>query len=189
MKGVLFIAYPLLILFFWSCRNDPYLPDGFLTAEQQHNLIRQTVYYSTKLPPNANGKDRFTRDFDWYYDRAARETKLVRYHKESDSSGYFLMSRVARSISPMREGIAGKVTISSSGKILKYEEVFRTWKMHEDSLTIRGKMLFERMVKARDLTLFYSKFQGDRFIEFPDSRFYFDKSEMRWRDIDSIKLR
>lgn len=38
------------------------------------------------------------------------------------------------------------------------------------------------MVTGKDLMLFYSKFQGDQYIEFPDDRFYFDKNSRSWRD-------
>ena len=54
--------------------------------------------------------------------------------------------------------------------------------MESDSLKVRGAMLFDRMVKGKDLSLFYSKFQGDKYIEFPDERFSFDKKLKLWHD-------
>jgi hypothetical protein len=181
----------LLLVLFNSCSRDPYRPDSFLSQPEQLKLIRQTVYYSAKLPPNANHKTKFDNSFDWYYDRAAQEVRLDRYFINQSNVHYFLMTRMARSITPMREGIAGKIKLDEAGNITEYEEIFRTWKMADDSLKKRGNMLFERMVKGQDLTLYYSKFQGDRYIEFPDDRFYFDKNSRIWRDRsrDSIQLR
>ncbi len=62
--------------------------------------------------------------------------------------------------------------------------------MPADTLHKRGEFLFNQMVKGGDLTLYYSKFQKDRFIEFPDDRFTFDVQERKWRDseLDSVKF-
>lgn len=173
-----------------SCTTDPYRPDRFLTAGEQAKLIRESVYYSAKLPPNSNQTTKFSKDFDWYYDRAVQETGLIKYYKAEDGNHYFLMTRKARSITPMREGIGGKLRYDAAGKLLEYDEVFRTWKMVSDSLNVRGAMLFDRMVKGKDLSIYYSKFQGDRYIEFPDDRFYFDKESRRWKDMafDSLNI-
>ena len=172
-----------------SCTSDPYDPRKFLTPEAQQKLIRETVYYSMKLAPNANHETKFDKEFDWYYDRAAKEVEITKYFIDEKSNHYFLMSRVARSITPMREGIGGKIRFDDSGKLNVYEEIFRTWKMESDSLKIRGAMLFDRMVKGKDLSLFYAKFQGDKYIEFPNERFSFDKKLRLWHDnaIDTLQ--
>ena len=177
-----------LVVMLNSCASDPYDPNKFLTAEAQQKLIRETVYYSMKLPPNANHETKFNKEFDWYYERAAKEVEITRYYVDERRDHYFLMSRLARSITPMREGIGGKLRYDESGKLNEYEEIFRTWKMEGDSLKIRGAMLFDRMVKGKDLSLFYAKFQGDRYIEFPNERFSFDKKSRLWHDaIDTLQ--
>ena len=172
-----------------SCGSDPYDPSKFLTPESQQKLIRETVYYSMKLAPNANHETKFDKEFDWYYDRAAKEVEVMKYFTDEKGDQYFLMSRVARSITPMLEGIGGKISVDNSGKLNAYEEIFRTWKMEDDSLKIRGAMLFDRMVKGKDLSLFYAKFQGDKYIEFPNERFSFDKKLRLWHDdaIDTLQ--
>jgi hypothetical protein len=100
------------------------------------------------------------------------------------------MTRKARSIWPAREALGGKIKLDSQKKILQYEEVFRTWKMAEDSLNSRAFELFDLMVAGKDLTPYRSKYKGDRYIEFPDDRFYFDKQTSRWRDnaLDSLNI-
>jgi len=37
---------------------------------------------------------------------------------------------------------------------------------------------------------YYPKSAGDKYIEFPDGRFYFDKSQRKWRDnlFDSLDV-
>jgi len=189
MKGIVAITLVFgFAIFMTSCKNG-HDPKKHLSEQDQYKLIRQSVYYSAKLPPNGNHQTKFSKDYDWYYDLAAKETKLLKYAKGEDGSDYFLMSRKARSITPMQEGIGGKLRVDPSGKLIAYEEIFRTWKMPEDSLRTKGAMLFERMVKGKDLTLYYSKYQADRFIEFPDDRFFFDKETMSWKDRDSVVVR
>ena len=114
-KGALYrFIFSLVLLS--SCTNDPYDPNKFLTPEAQQKLIRETVYYSMKLAPNANHETKFDKEFDWYYDRAANEVEVIKYYIDKNGSHYFLMSRVARSITPMREGIAGKLRFDDAGK-------------------------------------------------------------------------
>lgn len=177
------------IMFLSACTRDRYDPNKFLTSGDQQKLIRETVYYSMKVAPNANHDTKFDEEFDWYYDRAANEVEIIKYYIDEKSNHYFLMSREARSITPMREGIGGKLRFDDSGKMIEYEEIFRTWKMESDSLKIRGAMLFDRMVMGKDLSLFYAKFQGDKYIEFPNERFSFDKKQRLWRDnaIDTLQ--
>jgi hypothetical protein len=188
-KGTLY-HFIFFVLVLKSCATDPYDPNKFLEPEVQQKIIRQTVYYSMKLAPNASQDTKFDKDFDWYYDRAAKEVEFTKYFIDEKGDHYFLMSRVARSITPMREGIGGKIRVDASGKLNEYEEIFRTWKMESDSLKIRGAMLFDRMVKGKDLSLFYAKFQGDKYIEFPNERFSFDKKLRLWQDnaIDTLKV-
>ena len=187
-KGPIY-RFIFFIVLLSSCNSDPYDPGKFLTPEAQQKLIRETVYFSMKLAPNANHETKFDKEFDWYYDRAAKEVEVTKYYIDEKRTHYFLMSRVARSITPMREGIGGKLSIDGAGKLIDYEEIFRTWKMESDSLKTRGAMLFDRMVKGKDLSLFYSKFQGDKYIEFPNERFSFDKTLRLWHDnaIDTLQ--
>jgi hypothetical protein len=62
-----------------SCASDTYDPNKFLTPEAQQKLIRETVYYSMKLAPNANHDTKFDKEFDWYYERAAKEVEVTKY--------------------------------------------------------------------------------------------------------------
>ena len=187
MAGRLPYSVIFFIVLLSSCARDPYDPENFLTQEDRKKLIREMVYYSMKLAPNANHETKFDKEFDWYYDLAAKEVEILKYYV-NNSDHFFLMSRVARSLQSMREGIAGKVRYDDKGRLIEYEEIFRTWKMPGDSLNVRGAMLFDRMVKGKDLSLFYSKFQGDKYIEFPDERFSFDKKLKLWHDAASDTL-
>ena len=186
---------PLIFLIplslFQSCDKASHHTDKCFSNAQRDSIIRQCVYYSVKLPPGATQETKFDSEFNWYYDLAAKEYDLRSCLPAQDSSFYFLMTRKARSIWPAREALGGKITVNGQLQIQEYEEVFRTWKMAEDSLNTRAFELFDLMVAGKDLTPYRSKYKGDRYIEFPDDRFYFDKQEKRWRDraLDSLKIK
>ena len=173
-----------------GCKNIAHSPDHYFSKEQQVAIIKQSVRYSTQLAPGASHETKFNSEFDEYYDIATTEYDIRACFPEQDNGYYFLMTRKARSIWPAREAIGGKLKVDKDNKLLDYEEVFRTWKMTEDTLNTRAFELFDLMVKGKDLTLFKTKYKGDRYIEFPDDRFSFDKGTKRWRDneLDSLKI-
>ena len=185
--SVFFLA--LLSLLLSACGKDPHKPDGFLTREQQEKIIEQSVRYSAKLAPQATHETKFDTAYNWYYEKAAKEYDLRAVKPDVEGSYFFLMTRKARSIWPAREAIGGKINIDKDNNLLDYEEEFRTWKMTEDSLNTRAFELFDLMTQKKDLTPYRSKFKGDRYIEFPDDRWYFNKTDKRWRDrfVDSLR--
>jgi hypothetical protein len=167
--------------------ENKYRPTDCIPEEQQKEIVRQMVRFANRLAPEATHETKFQPQFNWYYDRAISESRIILCAKEKDTI-QLMIARKARSINPMEEGIALKVVLNANDSLLYYEEVFRMWKMPADTLVKRGRYLFDRMVKKQDLSLYYSKFQKDRFIEFPDQRFTFDPQKRRWSDheLDSI---
>ncbi|HWA36002.1 MAG TPA: hypothetical protein VG737_17800 [Cyclobacteriaceae bacterium] len=181
----------ILILMIAACTGPAeHKPEQCFTPETQGKIIAQAVRYSAKLAPQATHQTKFDTAFNWYYNLAAKEYDLRACRRDKDSSYFFLMTRKARSIWPAREAIGGKLRLDDNTNIADYAEEFRTWKMAEDSLNERAFELFDLMVDGKDLTPYRSKFKGDRYIEFPDDRSFWDKNEKRWRDkflIDSLR--
>jgi hypothetical protein len=178
----------LTLLFCASCsKENRYSPDQYLSKENKENIIRKTIRYSTNLAPQATHENKLESQFDDYYETALKEYELVAYYPANDSA-YFLFARQARSVTPMKEAIGGKLLLKEDS-LVYYEEVFRTWKMNQDTLKERSFKLFDRMVRKQDLSLYYSKFQGDKYIEFPDERFYFDVADRMWHDRESNSLK
>jgi hypothetical protein len=173
----------ILMLFAMACApKDPYQPEKYFSKEVQDSIIGQTVYYSAKLAPHASHETKFDPEFVWYYKTAKTECDFRRCFPTPDGGYFFLMTRKARSIWPAREAIGGTFKLDEQDKLTDYNEVFRTWKMTEDSLNQRGYELFDLMVKGKDLTPFRGKYKGDRYIEFPDDHYYFNAKEKRWKD-------
>ncbi len=181
--------FPFIILvILLGCSNkEIYDPVNYLSKDQQKNIIEKTIRYSAKIPPHSTQATKFDSKFDWYYANAANQCRLL-YYYPTDSVNYFFITLSAISITPMKEGIGGIIKIDEQGKLQEYDEIFRTWKMPEDTLIKRGWFLFNRMIKGGDMTMYYSKFQNDRFIEFPDERTKFDNDKKMWIDtqLDSL---
>lgn len=189
------IGYLLIISCFgllFSCwkKAEDYNADTYLTKSKQEKLLQKIVRYTSKLPPEATHETKFDPEFYWYYDKAVAECRILYCLLNEDDSTYqLLVARKARSITPMEEGIALKIKFDQHEGFDLYHEVFRMWKMPRDTLHIRGKFLFDQMIHGGDLSLYYSKFQEDRFIEFPDDRFTFDIEARKWKDRELDTLR
>lgn len=186
------LLFPIFVAFFIGCsRKDPYQTERYFKKEEQTQIINQCVRHSAKLPPDATNETKFSPEFNWYYDVATAEYDFRRCYPLSDGGReyFFLLTRKARSVWPAREAIGGTLEIDDSNKLIGYAEVFRTWKMAEDTLNIRSFELFDLMVKGKDLTPYRSKFKGDRYIEFPDDRYNWNNKEKKWIDavMDSIR--
>jgi len=190
MKGKLLIG--LIFVFFLNCshQKNSYDTSVYISPQEQDSLIYKTLRYSAKLPPTATHETKFNSVFDPYYKSFLKTYDIRHYWISPDKTNFFFMTREARSVTPMREGIGGKLTVGDQGRITSYEEIFRTWKMADDSLKSRGEELFNAMIKGEDLTPYYSKNKGDRYIEFPDDRFFFNKNDKRWHDkeLDSLQI-
>ena len=180
----------LAVLSMTACKTDQYKPEQYITKDQEQKIIYSVMRYSAKLAPRANHDTKFDAQFDPYYQAVATDYDIRAYYIGPDSTHYILFTRAARSITPMRESIGCKIKYAPDGSLTEYEEVFRTWKMPEETMNERFPILFEKMKAGESLEPYYPKNTGDQYIEFPDGRFYFDKEKRRWRDtlMDSLNL-
>ena len=170
-------------------KKEMYSKESCIPPDVAHRLLKEMVHYTSKLAPEATQNTKFSPRFDWYYDRAVKECEIAYCHTMAAGEYDLLVIRDVPSVTPMKDAISIHAKVNAD-TISEYEEVFRIWKMPKDTLLKRGLFLFDRMVKREDLSLYYSKFQQDRFIEFPDDRFTFDKQTRKWRDreLDSLEL-
>ncbi|PZR26328.1 MAG: hypothetical protein DI538_26560 [Azospira oryzae] len=181
---ILVLLLPAILFVLMACNKaKSYNPKDYLTQQEQDSVLYKTIRYSEKLPPRSTHQTKFDSEFDPYYRKAVANYHFIFLFEGEDGSLYFLMARPAKSITTAYEGIGGKLKVNESDSLVEYEEVFRTWKMPYADLTERGSLLFDRMVTNRDLTIYYPKYTGDKYIEFPDgARFSFDKKSRMWID-------
>ncbi|MFZ6010173.1 MAG: hypothetical protein ACOYXT_07460 [Bacteroidota bacterium] len=172
-----------------GCAEKKYEVSAHFSEKAQDSVIYRIIRYAAKLPPQATHETKFNAEYDAYYQTVAADFDIRAYYTSDDSTLYFFLTKPARSITPMREGIGVKLKVADS-KLIEYEEVFRTWKMPDAQLNERFPELFEAMVEGETLEPYYTKNAGDKYIEFPDGRFYFDKNARKWRDklLDSLKV-
>lgn len=139
--------------------------------------------YVCPMPAKATESTKFDARFDTAYRTRAENARLDAYYESPDGYVYFLVSRVAPSLAQKRVATGGRLKYGPDNASLSaYEEVFRTWRMEEEELGRKGKMLFQAMLEGKSLEPYYTK-KGqseDWYIEFPDSRTYYDTSARQW---------
>lgn len=167
-----------------ACRNEKNFkisPDSTLTQEAQDSFMQDVIRYIGKLPGKANHSSKFDSSFDAFYNDLAGEHKLEFYFIKENKEHYFLISRIAPSLSKKHVAIGGKLTRNDVGKIIHFEEVFRTWKMPYYEMKTTSEMLFRKMISAEKLDAFYSENQKEDFIiEFPNQDVYYSIEQRRW---------
>lgn len=154
-----------------------------LDSIAQQEFIYSVIRYAGKLPGKANHRTKFDTVFDEEYRMTAARHRLDHYATDKEKNRtWFMLSRIAPSIKIKRVGVGGYVEKDADGNVLKYVEVFRTWKMEEDELAQKGKLLFNLMVKGDDLRPYYPENSGkEEYIEFPNAEAWFDTTEQRWK--------
>lgn len=165
-----------------SCSgNNDYRPESHLQVVEQDQLMNGVIRYISRSPDGVSPDDRFDPEHDEHYEEQKSAHRLDALF-EDDNTYYFLVSRIAPSLTEKRVAIGGKVTMDENMHVQYYEEIFRTWKMEPDTLAKRGLFLFDRMVRGEDLTRYYANKSGNTdYIEFPDDRTYFDTQQRIWR--------
>jgi hypothetical protein len=164
-----------------GCKSDSTKPEDHISEKDSEKVLLTIAHYTSRLPPQATHQTKFDKEFDWYYESVAADYKWLAIKPKDNGGYYFLLSRPARSVTPMFEGIGGSF-IMKNDSLLEYDEVFRMWKMPDTTLQVRGMQMFNRMVDGKDLSLYYPRITGDKFIEVPDGRFVFDKQKRLWVD-------
>jgi hypothetical protein len=174
--------FVLAIVVLTGCgKGDTSDPADYLSEKERAEALWKIVRYTAKVPPGANHQTKFKEEFDDYYKSVVADYKLLHLKPKKDDGYWFLISRPARSITPMVEGIGGSYLIQKD-TLLEYDEAFRMWKMPDSSLSVKGKQMFDRMVAGKELSYYYPKFTGDQYIEVPDGRFVYDKQKRLWID-------
>lgn len=164
-----------------STSADKYNPERNLTPQELDANLWRMIRYLGKSPEGLTPPERFYAAYDTHYREQMMLHRIDAWYKEG-STHYFLVSRIAPSITEKRVATGGKVIFNDKGAIQEYEEVFRTWKMVPDTLKKRSLFLFDKMVKGENLKSYETRFsKGVEFIEFPDEKVFYDKKERAWK--------
>lgn len=184
MKINFIIPLFLMLALLSACSdNEMYLPEKYLNQDQQKQTLIKILPYCAKFQKKVSWEQRFSPEMDTFYLDEVKHYKMQHYYiSDKDGYHYFMLNRVAPSVHKKRVSIAGRYKLDPSGKITEYEESFWTFKMKEEELSDKGKVLFEKYVAGNDLSEFYPGKKGEEeWIEFPDANCFYDKKEHRWR--------
>jgi hypothetical protein len=182
MKSLKLISAVLIVLICCSCHSKKdYSPDTYLSVKEKDKVLQAIIRYMGKASENVNATDRFDSQYDAYYLDIASRHRFDQYYIDPDGVHYFLISRPAPSLYEKRVAIGGKLKLNEQGELVEYEEIFRTWKMKEEDVKVKGPFLFNLMVNKKDLSPYYRVNSTEEFIEFPDEHNYYDKSDRTWK--------
>ncbi|MEJ1236972.1 hypothetical protein WBG78_02520 [Chryseolinea sp. T2] len=177
IRALLIIALSIALA---NCGSKSYDPSDSLAPQEKDKLVSTIIRYAIKPPENVSGDERFQKQYDEYYQKQGRSFRLERYHRDGNTE-YFLVSQPAPSLTEKRNATGGLLEMND-GKLTRYEEVFRTWKLVPDTLKRRSYMLFDKMVSGESLERFRTKFTApEEYIEFPDDNTFYDANERAWK--------
>jgi hypothetical protein len=173
-------VYLFVLILLCSCSKG-YKPNDHLTVQKQDEIMWKIIRYLAKPPDGLTKPERFYKGYDPYYLEQQSRHRLDAYFIDGDQH-YFLVSRIAPSIVEKRVAAGGRLKLDAKGKLIEYEEIFRTWKMKDEDLKIKAGKLFDLMVKGESLERYQTKFTTpDEYIEFPDDINYYDKDARDWK--------
>ena len=175
----------LLILLFmslWACeQKEKYDPVAYLPPSDQKQFLARISRYIAKLPKRVTHEQKFDSKYDQYYREEMQKYRVQQYYISPDSMHFFLVNRPAPSLYEKKVAIGGRLKYSPGGEITEYEEVFRTWKLKDEELAQKGRVLFAAMVEKGNVEEFLPQNTQEDWVEFPDGRNYFDKASRQWR--------
>jgi hypothetical protein len=175
------LIFVVVLIGITACNpENKYIPEKNLSDLQQKQILYTTIRYLGHLPKKGSHENKFDPQFDEYYRKLVLDYTLEAYYKNNDEE-YFLVSRIAPSLQLKKVALGVKMKRDGDGKLLYYEEVFRTWKFEIPEMKEKGLLLFNKMIKGEDLRPYYPQNSGaEEFIEFPDEKVYYDVNERRW---------
>ncbi len=182
MRRLVFITLAAFACLSSCSQNHDYRPESHLSASKQDLMMNRIIRYISRTPDGVSHEDRMNREHDDHYNEQVKLHRLDALYEDDENKYFFLVSRIAPSLTEKRVAIGGKVTVDKNMRVDFYQEVFRTWKMEPDTLARRGTFLFDLMVRGEDLTMYYASKSGNAdYIEFPDDRTYYDTRQRIWR--------
>lgn len=163
-------------------RTKEYDPHSYLSDSELNDVHWKIVHYAGKSPEGIGIFDVFDKRFDDHYRQQLNENRIDKYYIDKETNiHYFLISRIAPSLTEKRVATGGKMKLNNENNLIEYEEVFRTWKMVPDTLARRAGLLFDKMVKGESLDNYHTKNSGGiDYIEFPDEVVTYDKNKRKW---------
>ena len=177
MKNIIII---LVIINLGSCFNINSKPESYLSKVEIEKLKLKTVYYFEGLPKNVSELNKYDSIHESYYKRKAENSEIIDYYLSKDSFIYFSVIKIAPSLKQKYTATIIKCKFLNDS-ITYYEEICRTWKMEKSELLTKSKVIFDKVVSNKDISMYYTKNTENEFwIEFPDEHNFYNTSKRKW---------
>ena len=175
----------LLIISQVSCKKHELNidPNHYLNGKEQSEFNYSIIRYVDDLARNASQSNKFDTIYNSEYQNRAEKLDLLFYYRDSVSmTTYFAVTKIAPSLKLKKVATVGQLRYGSDGKIVYYQEAFRTWKMEPKELEEKTKLLFYKYLNNEDLSDYYTVNSNPEFyIEFPDEMTKFDTISRTWK--------
>jgi hypothetical protein len=178
------IAYALLAsLLFYSCREKSAYPLADYKIDYDGVLDTILPYFAdlTGVSMDASHSPGYRRQLMRH--KGDRQYEWMHY-AEKDGYSYFMISRLQPSMKKDKYiAICGRFRRDAGGSIdtSGYEELFWTWKMKADSLRIKSRILFGKVIETGDIQAYAPERSDGFWIEFPSKYVYYDKVSKSWK--------
>jgi hypothetical protein len=182
MKKIILL---LLIIVHVSCKKEELNidPKHYLNSQEQSDFKYSIVRYIDDLARNASPATNFDTLYNSEYKTRAEKLDLLFYYKDSiTNTAYYAVSKIAPSIKLKKVATVGQLKYGSDGKLVHYEEAFRTWKMEPKELEEKTQLLFRKYINNEDLSSYYTANSNpEYYIEFPDEITTYDTLSRSWK--------
>ena len=179
MKRLFVVAFVLLV----ACESKPaYEPSSYLDVKEKDRIHLEIVRNIGKPPEKATDTTKEKAGHEKYYLELASKHRMKNYFIADNGEHFFLEWKQAPSLYEKYVATGGKFRLDKDGNLQNFKEVFRTWKMHPDTLSRRGLVLFDKMVKGQSLKEYETvNSKNIEFIEFPDENVFYDTISRQWK--------
>lgn len=144
------------------------------------SVMLQLMPYLAELPKYATYQTRFEPRFTPYYKKVMPVFfSWNKLYKAEDGYYYYLLYKKSNSLYEKKIALGGRFKLDAQYKVSDFEEIFNTPKMKLEELAEKSSLLFDTMIKTNGGVGEYAL--NPEYIEFPDSRCYFDKELKYWR--------
>lgn len=175
MKELFFF---LCIVCLVSCRESGYDAHETLSSHEYNETLQMLAPYVIAKADEFTFEQRFDTANRAFYQNFIKVSEgQLRYYKALDTASVFCFAyRDHTSLYEHYRAIGGYYK-KTNGKVSFLNLRYHTPRLTKKELEIRGKMLFEEMMKTGGVAKFFGKRE---FIQTPNSDFYYNTKLNRW---------
>ncbi len=174
MKKILLISILGCTAFACKKKDDPL---SYFTPSERDSLLTHIITYVYTRPPEATAQTRFKPSFKAYYVNHLHDFQFKKYFVSEEGIHYFYLIRPARGPQGNIRGVGGSFTLTETGEIVSFRELFNTPIGTQEELNAKGEELFNWLVHHGNVRNYL---KNPDYIEWPDKMTYYDTLQYEW---------